>query len=147
MVISAERWKHWNPFISHHLHICEWSHLENSHVSVIHGFADKRSRYDINVSGCHSDMCIPIHISLVICVSRVGIQQTLMLIHDTIRKYLLLLKEMSSISSNITSNTTRVTTGIKQHAKVEYCGARRRDTHITGPAQRYVYPLSIFWLF
>ena len=64
--------------------------------------------------------------------------------HDTIRKYLLFLKEMSSISSNITSNTTRVKTGIKQHAKVEYCGARRRDTHITDPAQRYVYPLSIF---
>ena len=36
-----------------------------------------------------------------------------MLIHDIIRKYLLLLKEMSSISSNVTSNTTRVKTGIK----------------------------------
>ena len=33
---------------------------------------------------------------------------------------------MSSISSNITSDTTRVKTGIKQHAKVEYCGARRK---------------------
>ena len=59
-------------------------------------------------------------------------------IHETIRKYLLLLKEMSSISSNITSNTTRVKTGIKQHAKAEYCGAR--GTHITDPAQRHVNP-------
>ena len=32
----------------------------------------------------------------------------LRLIHDTIKKYLLLLKEMSSISSDITGNTTRV---------------------------------------
>ena len=48
--------------------------------------------------------------------------------------------------SNITSNTTRVKTGIKQHAKVEYCGARRRDTHITDPAQRYVYPLFFLLL-
>ena len=69
-----------------------------------------------------------------------------MLIHETIRKYLLLLKEMSSISSDITSNTTRVKTGIKQHAKVEYCGARGRDTHITDPAQRYVYPLFFLLL-
>ena len=57
-----------------------------------------------------------------------------------------LLKEISLISSNITSNTTRVKTGIKQHAKVEYCGARRRDTHITDPAQRYVYPLFFLLL-
>ena len=69
-----------------------------------------------------------------------------MLIHETIRKYLLLLKEMSSISSDITSNTTRVKTGIKQHAKVEYCGACGRDTHITDPAQRYVYPLFFLLL-
>ena len=55
-------------------------------------------------------------------------------------------KEISSISSNITSNTTRVKTGIKQHAKVEYCGARRRDSHITDPAQRYVYPLFFLLL-
>ena len=57
-----------------------------------------------------------------------------------------LAKEMSSISSNITSNTTRVKTEIKQHAKVEYCGARRRDTHITDPAQRYVYALFFLLL-
>ena len=70
-----------------------------------------------------------------------------MLIHETIRKYLLLLKEMSPISSDITSNTTRVKTGIKQHAKVEYCGAcRREDKHITDPAQRYVYPLFFLLL-
>ena len=47
--------------------------------------------------------------------------------NKAIRKYLLLLKEMPSISSNITSNATRVKTGIKLHAKVEYCGARRKD--------------------
>ena len=55
--------------------------------------------------------------------------------------FVLLLKEISSISSNTTSNTTRVKTGIKQHAKMENCGAHRGDTHITEPAQRYVYPL------
>ena len=49
--------------------------------------------------------------------------------------FFLLLKEISLISSNTTSNTTRVKTGIKQHAKMENCGARTRDTHITGPAQ------------
>ena len=86
-------------------------------------------------------MCIPMGY----VYPGVGIQ-SLMLIHETIRKYLLLLKEMSSISSNITSNTTRVKTGIKQHAKAEYCGARRRDTHITDPAQRYVYPLFFLLL-
>ena len=70
-----------------------------------------------------------------------------MFIRDTIRQYLLLLKEISLISCNITSNNTaRVKTGIKQHAKVEYCGARRRDTHITDPAQRYVYPLFFLLL-
>ena len=63
-----------------------------------------------------------------------------------IRKYLPLLKEMSSISSNITSNTTKVKTGIKQRAKVEYCGDCRRDTHITDRAQRYVYPLFFLLL-
>ena len=42
--------------------------------------------------------------------------------------FVLLLKEMSSISSNTTSNTTRVKTGIKQHAKTENCGAHRGDT-------------------
>ena len=55
--------------------------------------------------------------------------------------FLLLLKEISSISSNTTSNTARVKTGMKQHAKMENCGARSGDTHITEPAQRYVYPL------
>ena len=55
--------------------------------------------------------------------------------------FVLLLKEISSISSNTTSNTTRVKTGIKQHAKMENCGARRGDTHITEPAQGYAYPL------
>ena len=30
---------------------------------------------------------------------------------------------------------------------MQYYGARGADTHITEPAQRYVYPLSIFWLF
>ena len=55
--------------------------------------------------------------------------------------FVLLLKEISSISSNTTSNTTRVKTGIKQHAKMENCGAHRGDTHITEPAQGYVYPL------
>ena len=60
----------------------------------------------------------------------------------SLRTYLLLLKEISLISSNI----TRVKTGIKQHAKVEYCGARRRDTHITDPAQRYVHPLFFLLL-
>ena len=54
---------------------------------------------------------------------------------------------ISSISSNTTSNTTRVKTGVKQHAKMENCGARRGDTHITEPAQGYVYPLFIFGLF
>ena len=53
----------------------------------------------------------------------------------------LLLKEISSISSNTTSNTTRVKTGIKQHTKIECCGGHRGDTHITEPAQGYVYPL------
>ena len=58
--------------------------------------------------------------------------------------FVLLLKEVSSLSSNTTSNTTRVKTEIKQHAKMGNCGARRGDTHITEPtepAQRYVYPL------
>ena len=55
--------------------------------------------------------------------------------------FVLLLKEISSISSNTTSNTTRVKTGIKQHSKMENCGAHRGDTHITEPAQGYVYPL------
>ena len=58
--------------------------------------------------------------------------------------FLLLLKEISSIPSNTTSNTTRVKTAIKQHAKMENCDARRGDTHITERAQRYVYRLSIF---
>ena len=53
----------------------------------------------------------------------------------------LLLKEISSISPDTTSNTTRVKTRIKQHAKMECCGARRGDTHITELAQGYVYPL------
>ena len=53
----------------------------------------------------------------------------------------LLLKEISSISPDTISNTTRVKTRIKQHAKMESCGARRGDTHITEPAQGYVYPL------
>ena len=117
--------------------------------------------------------------------------------------FVLLLKEISSISSNTTSNTTRVKTGIKQHAKLECCGTRRgihislnrrRDmcipcflfscwwkyrryhltqpvtqrglrqesnnmqrwkivalagggTHITEPAQGYVFPVFIFGLF
>ena len=61
--------------------------------------------------------------------------------------FLLLLKEISSILSNTTSNTTRVKTGIKQHAKMENCCTRREDTHITEPAQGYVYPLFIFGLF
>ena len=61
--------------------------------------------------------------------------------------FLLLLKEISSISSNTTSNTTRVKTGIKQHAKMENCCTRRGDTHITEPVQGYVYPLFIFGLF
>ena len=55
--------------------------------------------------------------------------------------FLLLIKEISSISSNAISNTTRVKTGIRQHAKMENCGARRGDTHITEQAQGYVYPL------
>ena len=55
--------------------------------------------------------------------------------------FVLLLKEISSISSNTTSNTTRVKTGIKQHAKMENCGARTGDTNITEPAQGYVHPL------
>ena len=55
--------------------------------------------------------------------------------------FVLLLKEISSISSNTSSNTTRVKTGIKQHAKTENCGAHRGDTHITEPEQGYVYPL------
>ena len=55
--------------------------------------------------------------------------------------FVVLLKEISSISSNTTSNTTRVKTSIKQHAKMENCGAHRGDTHITEPAQGYVYPL------
>ena len=54
---------------------------------------------------------------------------------------------ISSISSNTTSNTTRVKTGVKQHAKMENCGARRGDTHITEPAQGYVYSLFSFGLF
>ena len=61
--------------------------------------------------------------------------------------FVLLLKEISSISSNTSSNTTRVKTGIKQHAKMENCGAHRGDTHITEPAQGYVYPLLSFGLF
>ena len=48
--------------------------------------------------------------------------------------FVLLLKEISSISSNTSSNTTRVKTGIKQHAKTQNCGAHRGDTHITEPA-------------
>ena len=48
------------------------------------------------------------------------------------------------MSSNTTSNTTRVKTGIKQHAKMENCGACSGDTHIAERAQRYVYRLSIF---
>ena len=55
--------------------------------------------------------------------------------------FVLLLKEISSISSNTSSNTTRVKTGIKQHAKTENCGAHRGDTQITEAAQGYVYPL------
>ena len=39
-----------------------------------------------------------------------------------------------------------ITTGIKEHAKVECCGDRRRDTHITDPAQRYVNPLFFLLL-
>ena len=58
-----------------------------------------------------------------------------MLVRETIRKYLLLLKEISSISSNITSYTTRVNWGIKQHIyKGGIVGVRKRDTHIPDPA-------------
>ena len=59
-------------------------------------------------------------------------------------------KEISAISSNTTINTTRLKTGIKQRwkGKVEYYAAGRGDTHITKPAQRYVYHhLSSFLLF
>ena len=35
----------------------------------------------------------------------------------------------------------RIRTGIKQHAKLEYSGARSGNTHTTEPWQRYVYPL------
>ena len=79
-----------------------------------------RSRGDTNITESAQSYLYPLHFLLF---------------------YLLLLKEISSISSNTTSNTTRVKTGIKQHAKMENCGARTGDTNITEPAQGYVYPL------
>ena len=62
--------------------------------------------------------------------------------------FLLLPKEESSISSNTTSNTTRVKTGIKQHAKVEYCGAHRGYTHdiSLNRCKDNVYPLFFLLL-
>ena len=53
-----------------------------------------------------------------------------------------LLKE---ISSSTTSNTTRFRTGIKQHAKVEYCSARR-GMHLSLNSSRDMCIPSIFLL-
>ena len=58
--------------------------------------------------------------------------------------YLVLLKE---ISSNTISNTTRFRTGIKQHAKLEYCGVCSGDTHITEPQQIEICVSPLFFDF
>ena len=121
-----------------------------------------RSRGDTNITESAQSYLYPLHFLLF---------------------YLLLLKEISSISSNTNNNSlrsrrlevagerengrargrhatpsrvpvfswahyfqapaTQAKTTIKQHAKMECCFARRRDTHITEPAQGYVYPLFL----
>ena len=60
--------------------------------------------------------------------------------------FLLLIKEISSIPSNTTSNTTRVKTGIKQHAKMEIAELVR-GIHISLNRRRDMCIPSLFFEF